>query len=134
MNFAGGNRSLERMDGVDIYLIECATRSLVKSKYDMTIPEHAGVRTAEEQNSLFLAGKSKADGIENKSYHQSGFALDIIPVSGYNDLKPFYYWANLMYIEWQIMISEGVNGQIEWGGLFMPNGWDKAHWQRVFKK
>ena len=131
--FKWGNRSLERMHGVDIYLTECATRCLFKSKYDMTIPEHGGVRTTEEQNWLFLAGLSKQDGINDLSYHQSGFALDIAPVAGYDSIDHFFYWARLMYNEWQIMISEGVDGQLEWGGLFRPNGWDKAHWQRVFK-
>ena len=100
----------------------------------MTIPEHAGVRSTDEQNELFLSGLSKQDGINDLSYHQSGFALDIAPVAGYEAIDHFFYWAKLMYNEWQIMISEGVDGQIEWGGLFRPNGWDKAHWQRVFRK
>ena len=45
-------------------------------KLDFGIPLHGGKRTAEEQNLLFLDGVSQLDGINKKSYHQSGMAVD----------------------------------------------------------
>ena len=80
MSFKWGNRSLERMEGVNEFLVECATEALRISKHDMTIPWMGGIRTAEEQNKIFKEGNSKMDGYEKKSYHQSGNALDITPV------------------------------------------------------
>lgn len=118
------------MMGVNALLCECARRSLAKSKYDMTIPWMGGVRTDLEQNKLFLAGNSKADGFQIESYHQSGNALDIIPmIDGHANTKAFNYFAKLMFSTWQEMIYEGkAKGILHWGGHFGKTGWDKPHW------
>jgi peptidoglycan L-alanyl-D-glutamate endopeptidase CwlK len=73
-----GQRSLERMEGVNPLLIIFAERLLKASPYDLTIPWMGGVRTADEQKAIFEEGNSKCDGTEKRSYHQSGNAIDIV--------------------------------------------------------
>ena len=133
MNFQWGNRSKERMQGVHELPVECATRALSISKHDMTIPWMGGLRTAEEQNDIFKEGNSQLDGYEKKSYHQSGFALDIIPVQGgYANDKAFRHFAKCMFFTWQLMIREGKAGDfiLEWGGHWQKFI-DVPHWQIV---
>lgn len=130
--FVFGTRSIRRWGGVNSYLVECAKRALSKSRYDMTIPWMGGVRTTEEQGDLFLDGVTKADGIKNLSYHQSGNALDVKPVGtdGYKKTRAFNHFAKLMFQEWQEMIYEGnIDGRLYWGGHFGKSGWDKPHWE-----
>ena len=129
--FKWGIKSKERMIGVDEFLIECATRALAKSNYDMTIPWMGGVRTAKEQNALFVDGNTKADGYARKSYHQSGMALDVVPVDGnYTNTKAFNHFAKLMFSTWQVMIyNKEARGLLYWGGHFGKNGWDKPHYE-----
>jgi len=55
-------------------LVHCV---LANSKYEFRIPSTGGLRTSEEQNELFNKGWSKLDGYNKKSYHQSGYAIDI---------------------------------------------------------
>ena len=80
-----GQNSLNQLHTVDKKLQLVAHRALRKSArrkdggVDFAIPEFGGLRTAEDQNGLFLKGVTKADGYEKGSYHQTGMALDIIP-------------------------------------------------------
>ena len=129
--FKLGTRSLERAKGVNPLLLDCAMKALAISKYDMTVPWMGGVRTAEEQNGLFKEGNSKADGFDKISYHQTGNALDIIPVDGgYENTRGFNHFAKCMYESWQQKIYEGTaKGILHWGGLFGKDGWDKPHWE-----
>ena len=62
--------------GVDCRLIQVSDRALEISVVDFGIPKYGGKRTAEDQYKLFLDGKSRADGTNSLSYHQSGKALD----------------------------------------------------------
>jgi peptidoglycan LD-endopeptidase CwlK len=138
--FSWGNKSKERMEGVNPLLIECATRALAMSKHDMTIPGMGGVRTAEEQNAIFKEGNSQKDGFKKKSYHQSGNAIDIIPVQGgYTNDKAFRHFAACMFHSWQMMIFYGHDDPgmkelvpdglcLEWGGHW-SNFIDTPHWQ-----
>lgn len=131
MSFNWGSRSLKRMEGVNEDLLKCATIALSKSRYDMTIPWMGGLRTAEEQNNIFKQGNSKCDGYDVKSYHQSGNALDVIPVEkGYKNTRAMNYFANLMLITWQELLSKReVSGLMTWGGTFGSQGWDKPHYE-----
>lgn len=131
MSYKFGSRSKERMMGVQDILIECATRALSISKHDMTIPETGGLRTPQEQNELFKKGYSQMDGFDKKSYHQSGFALDVIPVTGYDDAGAFRHFAKCMWYSWQLMQKEGKipnNYYLEYGGHW-TNFVDVPHWQ-----
>ena len=78
MNYKFGIRSISRMKGVDPLLVVIFTDALSDSPYDFAIADMGGVRTAEEQNQLFLAGKSTKDGYVKKSRHQLGKAIDIV--------------------------------------------------------
>ena len=129
--FRFGNRSVDRMEGVNDLLVKCAIKALSKSSYDMTIPWMGGVRTALEQKDLFDAGNSKADGFDKRSFHQSGNALDIIPViGGYENIRVFNHFAKQMFSTWQLMIYLGeAKGLLYWGGHFGESGWDKPHWE-----
>jgi peptidoglycan L-alanyl-D-glutamate endopeptidase CwlK len=126
-----GAGSISRMEGINPQLVECATRALSKARYDYTIPWMGGLRTDREQHDIFKEGNSKCDGYEKKSYHQTGNAIDVIPVDkGYKNTRGLNYFANLMLCEWQIMKDEGkAEGIMTWGGTFGSNGWDKPHFE-----
>ncbi|MDC3237400.1 M15 family metallopeptidase [bacterium] len=127
-----GSKSLSRMEGVNPLLIECATRALAKSKFDMTIPGMGGLRTTEDQKGIFDRGYSQVDGTKRKSYHQTGNALDVIAViDGYNNDVAFRDFAKRMFNAWQEMIYQGeARGKLEWGGNWR-NFIDKPHWQII---
>lgn len=134
MSYKWGNRSKERMQGVNDLLIECVTRALSISRVDMTIPKYGGVRTPEEQKSLYDKGYSQRDGYQKRSYHQTGNAIDVIPVQGgYANASGFREFAKCMFRTWQIMIKEGKVPEdiyLEWGGHWR-NFLDVPHWQIV---
>jgi len=127
-----GKRSLRRIKGVNKDLILCATISLEESEHDMTIPWMGGVRKAVEQKAIYLAGNSKLDGYKKKSYHQTGNALDIIPVIGkYKNIEAMDYFSLLMFKNWKILKNKKqVSGSLQWGGNW-KNFVDKPHYQIV---
>lgn len=74
--FRLSQRSLDRMSGVDQRLIEIAEYAIEITKVDFGIPKTGGLRTAATQRRLFEDGVSKADGVNHRSKHQDGIALD----------------------------------------------------------
>lgn len=134
MSYKWGNRSKKRLQGVSEILVECLTRALSISKYDMTIPSYGGKRTADQQNKLYKKGASQKDGYEKQSYHQTGNAGDAIPVDGlYANDKGFRHFAKCMFYTWQLMMKEGKIPEgyfLEWGGHW-TNFIDMPHWQIV---
>ena len=127
MSYKYGDRSTRRMQGVNNDLVDCAVKALAECPYDMTIPWMGGVRTAKEQNDIYKTGASTKDGYDKKSYHQSGNALDIIPVMKDCE-KSYRKFAGLMFTIWQ---REGYKGILQWGGHW-ANFIDKPHWQVKF--
>ena len=127
--FKLGERSKKRLTGVNLLLVDCLEIALSKSKYDMTVPWMGGVRTAAEQNNIFKEGNSKCDGYKVLSYHQSGNALDVIPVQGgYDNVKAMNYFAQLMFDTWNDMqYTDEYN--LHWGGFWGAKGWDKPHFE-----
>jgi peptidoglycan L-alanyl-D-glutamate endopeptidase CwlK len=77
MSYKLSNRSLDRLSGVKPVLIYILEEAIKTSPYDFGIPSMGGKRTPEDQNYLFKSGKSKCDGYNKKSNHQSGNAFDI---------------------------------------------------------
>lgn len=132
MNYKWGNRSKERMKGVNDILVECATRALSICRADMTIPKYGGVRTPGEQKSLYDKGYSQRDGYEKRSYHQTGNALDVIPVKGgYSNASGFREFARCMFYTWQLMIKEEKIPKdlcLFWGGHWRSFV-DTPHWE-----
>ena len=45
-------RSTERLEGINIVLIDIIEKSIVNSPYDFGIPQYGGLRTAEDQKKL----------------------------------------------------------------------------------
>jgi hypothetical protein len=70
-------RSLDRLKGVKQCLIDILIEAAKDSPYEFQIPPFGGIRTAEEQNGLFVRGASTKDGYNKKSNHQLGMAADI---------------------------------------------------------
>jgi len=67
--------SLKKLEGLHPALVDIIFE--VANSIDLTIVY--GLRTAEEQHKLYLAGRSSKDGYIKKSRHQSGKAVDILP-------------------------------------------------------
>ena len=146
-----GAKSTERMYGVNKYLTETAEEALDFARNDMTVPWMGGVRTAEEQKDIYNRGYTKADGYKKVSYHQSGFALDIVPyINGAQDYeaeREFLSFANIMLtlFNYRKIIGEiPKNIYLHWGGFWGAKdnngdgllasiedktGWDKAHYE-----
>ena len=114
--FKLGNRSKERLQGVDKRIIEIIKLALTISVIDFGIPEHGGIRDAATQRSLFKRGVSKCDGIKSKSSHQSGLAFDMF---AYVDGRASWDRYHLTQVAAAILQAASMLGyQLEWGGLF----------------
>lgn len=126
------------MEGVHSELIIIFTEAIKNSPIDFGIPNQGGLRTAGEQNQLFQKKVSKCDGIQNKSKHQSGGALDFY---AYVNGKASWNKAHLSMVAGVILTTakrlkkEGkVSFDLKWGGTFNSNrfqGWDMPHFEIV---
>ena len=104
------------MAGIDQQLVKVVERAIQITKVDFGIPKYGGLRTVQDQQMLFDAGASKADGVENKSYHQTGNAVDFFAyVDGVAtwDIK---YMAQVACAFLQAAIDVRVG--VEWGGTW----------------
>ena len=80
-----------------------------------------GLRTSDEQASLYAIGRTvnvgqptvtTLDGVDKKSRHQSGRAIDICPYPiNWNDIHRFYFFAG--YVK---ATAERLGIGIRWGG------------------
>jgi len=131
--FSFSNHSRVRMSGVSPELIEIANLAIKISKIDFGSPQCGGVRPAEEQAQLFADGKSKADGVNNLSSHQSGNALDFY---AYIDGGASWRRDHLAMVACAFLQAASMLGyKLSWGGLWssskkingIPYGWDMAH-------
>ena len=109
-----GKRSRARLKGVDSRLVN-VLNELIKVM-DVTIIE--GVRSAETQNKYFKDGKSKLDGINKKSNHQLGKAVDLAPYPiNWKESNRFYYMGGMVR-----GIARQLNLKIRWGGDWDSDG------------
>jgi len=124
--------SRSRMIGVNPCLIQIANLAIKISKVDFGIPEYGGVRTVEDQAKLYADGKSKADGVNHLSNHQSGDALDFYAYVG----GASWQHDHLAMVAAAFLQAASILGhKLEWGGLWssnktingIPYGWDMAH-------
>jgi peptidoglycan L-alanyl-D-glutamate endopeptidase CwlK len=116
MSFKLGQNSLNNRAGVDPRLIEIDDRAIQITIIDYGHPEHAGLRTTEDQAALFTAGKSKCDGRVNKSYHQTGRALDVY---AYVDGKASWETEHLALVATAYLQAAAELGyKLTWGGLW----------------
>lgn len=114
MTFKLGNSSRKNLQGVNQKLIEVIEMALCITKIDFGIPKDGGLRTAEQQNALFKAGKSQLDGYAKKSNHQTGNAFDVF---AYIDGKASWDEQALTHIASSIMEAAEIIGvELTWGG------------------
>jgi len=104
------------MEGVDERLVDVALIAIEISPIDFGIPSSGGLRTEEMQRQLYDDGKSKADGRNNKSHHQTGEALDVY---AYVDGKASWEKEHLAIIAAAMLqAASGLGIIIHWGGLW----------------
>ena len=116
MSFKLSERSKMNMTGVDPRLIKIAEMAIEITRIDFGIPSDGGLRTPERQNELFKAGKSKLDGINRKSEHQKGNALDFY---AYVDGKASWEKEHLAQVAAAFLQSASILGyKLNWGGLW----------------
>ena len=110
-------RSLGRLEGINPVLIDIVKEAIKNSPYDFGIPNYGGLRTTEDQQTLFNNGVSKCDGVKRKSYHQSGNAFDIY---AYVDGKASWNKSQLRLIARHIqnIAKRDFNVYLKWCGDF----------------
>lgn len=114
--FKLGKNSLNNLAGVDERLIDIAEVAIKLSNIDFGIPSTGGLRTEEVQAKLFADGVSKADGVNSRSYHQSGKALDVY---AYVDGKASWDKLHLSLIAAAMLQASAQLGyELKWGGLW----------------
>ena len=100
-----------RLNGVDHRLVEIINLALKISLIDFGVA--SGRRDAQEQNALYLEGKSKCDGYEVLSNHQSGLAVDLY---GYNK-RALWGKADLALVACAMLEAAAELGHpLKWGG------------------
>lgn len=111
--------------GVDSRLIEISDLAIQITTVDFGIPQNGGLRTEETQKSLYAAGKSKADGVRNRSHHQSGRALDFFAfVNGHASWDEHH----LAMVACAFLQAASMLGySISWGGLWSNGFVDMPH-------
>jgi peptidoglycan L-alanyl-D-glutamate endopeptidase CwlK len=121
-NYKWSSKSLSQLKTVDDKLILLFNEVLKVSPFDLGIPDLGGKRTPEQQFALYKAGKSKCDGFDRKSYHQSGQALDVfVYLDGKVTWEPDVYKV-LSGAVFSKAKELGINN-LRWGGDWNSN-WD----------
>lgn len=86
-----GSASNKRVLTLDGRLQQILYEAIATAPLDFGIPEYGGKRTVEDQQWLFNEDRSKCDGIDKLSKHQSGLAFDFYPyVNGTHDYDERY--------------------------------------------
>lgn len=135
------DRSKQRREGVDHRLIEISDLAIQITAIDFGHPAYSGLRTAEDQNQLFLEGLSKCDGYNDVGKHQLGLALDFY---AYVNGKASWNTEHLAMVACAYLQAASILGhKIKWGGLFKPfkrqqgndyeGGWDYPHIELVIE-
>ena len=122
-------RSLNNLKGVHPLMVKLMHEAIKTAPIDFVITE--GVRTAQRQKELFKQGKSKCDGVKNKSNHQIksegfGHAVDLYPLPiQYKDIKPYIILSkHIKKVANELKIS------IRYGGDFKSLK-DYPHWELI---
>jgi peptidoglycan L-alanyl-D-glutamate endopeptidase CwlK len=114
--FKLSKKSLSHLDGVDLRWHYIIKKAITLTKVDFGIPSTGGFRSVETQRELFNQGVSKCDGLQKKSRHQSGLAVDVF---AYVDGKASWDEGHLTSIAVAILQSAAILGyKVTWGGLW----------------
>lgn len=122
MTYKLSNISALRLNGIDPKLIAIINEAIKDSPYDFGIPQDGGLRTAKRQAEMYAQGRNtsgkkitNADGVNKKSYHQSGKAFDIYAfVDGKATWEHKYYEPIARHL--QKVAKEKFGIDLEWGG------------------
>lgn len=122
MGFNLGQRSRDRLKGVDDRLVKVVERAIELTEIDFTVLE--GLRTPERQKQLVNDGFSQT----LKSKHLTGHAVDLgALVNGKItwEKEPYYKIADAMK-----KAAQELNIKVRWGGDF-KSFFDAPHWELV---
>jgi peptidoglycan L-alanyl-D-glutamate endopeptidase CwlK len=124
--FQLGKNSIKNINGIDSRLVDIVELAITLTNIDFGIPSSGGLRTTQDQAALFTSGKSKCDGRTNKSYHQSGKAVDVY---AYVDGSASWDHLHLTHIAAAMLQAAAELGyDLKWGGLW--NSWqDLPHFE-----
>ena len=136
MAFKFSQRSLDRIEGIDINLEEVVHRALSVSTVDFGVT--CGLRTAAEQEALFERGATKV----KTSLHQVGAAVDVVAyVDGVHSWEHRHYIAIATAFAWAA-VEKGL--PMRWGAawttkdirfaLASPDGLVKARTDYITKR
>ena len=125
--FVLGEKSLEKLDGVNSNLVKVVKRAIEISDTDFTVIE--GLRTRARQAELVKKGASKT----MNSKHLTGDAVDIAPIVNGKvswDFEHYYPLANAM-----AKAATELGVKVRWGGAWVtitgkagtPQDWVKAY-------
>ena len=116
MDFELSKNSKANREGVDDRLIKISDLAITLTTVDFGHPSTGGKRSTDEQKQLFRDGKSKCDGVINKSRHQSGKALDFY---AFVDGKASWDKYHLAMVACAFLQAASILGyKLVWGGLW----------------
>ena len=95
----------------------------------------SGLRTQEEQQELYAQGRTKdgniityKDGIERRSKHQEGLAVDVVPYPEMYDVEALRDFGNFVKGVAAVLRGSGViTHDVSWGGDWQWK--DYPHWE-----
>lgn len=122
------NASIDRLNTVYGPLQALVYSVLANSPYDFGIPQYGGKRTTREQQELFTKKLSEKDGVNKRSYHQEGLAIDIAIFENgkySNDIDKYEAVAKIFSDQFNKLKLLGVfpeTSYLRWGGDFNMNG------------
>jgi peptidoglycan L-alanyl-D-glutamate endopeptidase CwlK len=123
--FKFSQSSLNKLSTVSPILQLLANEVIKITPIDFAIT--CGLRTTEEQIKLFKDGKSKCDGINTPSKHQTGDAIDICPVINdkldYTAENDLYFIIGLFYAK-----AKELNIKIRVGALWDGESIKENRW------
>tara|TARA_R110000851_G_scaffold194355_1_gene345180 strand:+ start:340 stop:747 length:408 start_codon:yes stop_codon:yes gene_type:complete len=114
--------SRTRINCIEPILIDIIEEAIQTSPVDFGIPRDGGLRTADRQAALFAQGRTTpgaiityTDGVNKKSYHQSGKAFDIYAyVDGKASWKVSHLRVIAVHIKAVAWYKFGI--KLTWGG------------------
>ncbi|CNL31950.1 peptidase M15B and M15C DD-carboxypeptidase VanY/endolysin [Yersinia enterocolitica] len=120
-NFRFSQRSENNLKGVNASLVKVVQRALELSTVDFIVIE--GVRTVARQQQLYAQGRTEPGKVVTwtmKSKHIDGNAVDLLPVTGWDNLASFKTVSKAMF---QAASELGV--KITWGADWNGNGFQE---------
>lgn len=122
MGFNLGQRSKDRLKGVDERLVKVVERAIELTEVDFTVLE--GLRTPERQKQLVSEGFSQT----LKSKHLTGHAVDLgALVNGTVSWDKAHYHTIAKAMK---KAADELNIKVRWGGDF-KTFFDGPHWELV---